>query len=49
MQHNKQHTDELQELGVVNSQVQIGDLKALLRDIRFGEQAANIDSILNKI
>jgi len=37
----------LQELGVVNSQVQIGDLKALLRDIRFGEQAANVDSILN--
>ena len=37
----------LQELGVVNSQVQIGDLKALLRDIRFGEQAANVDSILS--
>ena len=37
----------LQELGVVNSQVQIGDLKALLRDIRFGEQAANVDSVLN--
>jgi hypothetical protein len=28
---------ELLELGVVNSQVQIGDLKNLLRDIRFGE------------
>jgi hypothetical protein len=38
---------ELLELGVVNSQVQIGDLKALLTDVRLGEQAANIDSILN--
>ena len=38
---------ELIDLGVVNSQVQIGDLKALLRDIRFGEQAANVDSILS--
>tara|TARA_R100001198_G_scaffold907_1_gene634 strand:+ start:1060 stop:5193 length:4134 start_codon:yes stop_codon:yes gene_type:complete len=38
---------ELTELGVVNSQVQIGDLKALLRDVRFGEQAANLDSILS--
>ena len=38
---------ELIDLGVVNSQVQIGDLKALLRDIRFGEQAANVDTILS--
>lgn len=38
---------ELLELGVVNSQVQIGDLKALLTDVRLGDQAANIDSILN--
>jgi hypothetical protein len=38
---------ELLELGVVNSQVQIGDLKALLTDVRFGEQAANIDSIVS--
>ena len=37
---------ELLELGVVNSQVQIGDLKNLLRDIRFGEQAANADTVL---
>ena len=37
---------ELLELGVVNSQVQIGDLKNLLRDIRFGEQIANTDTIL---
>jgi len=38
---------ELLELGVVNSQVQIGDLKALLKDVRLGEQAANIDSIIS--
>ena len=38
---------ELLELGVVNSQVQIGDLKNLLRDIKFGEQVANADTILN--
>ena len=38
---------ELLELGVVNSQVQIGDLKNLLRDIKFGEQAANVDTMLN--
>jgi len=37
---------ELLELGIVNSQVQIGDLKNLLRDIRFGEQIANTDTIL---
>ena len=38
---------ELLELGVVNQQVQIGDLKNLLRDVRFGEQASNIDSVLS--
>ena len=38
---------ELTQLGVVNSQVQIGDLKALLKDVKFGEQAANLDSILS--
>jgi len=38
--------NELVELGVVNSQVQIGDLKALLRDVRFGEQLNNTDAIL---
>ena len=37
---------ELLELGVVNSQVQIGDLKNLLRDIKFGEQATNTDAVL---
>ena len=38
---------ELLELGVVNSQVQIGDLKALLTDVKLGSQAANIDSIVS--
>jgi hypothetical protein len=37
---------ELLELGVVNQQVQIGDLKALLQDIKLGEQISNTDSIL---
>lgn len=31
---------------MVNQQVQIGDLKALLQDIKLGEQVANTDSIL---
>jgi len=38
---------ELLELGVVNSQVQIGDLKALLTDVKLGAQTANIDSIVS--
>ena len=38
---------ELLELGVVNSQVQISDLKALLTDVRFGQQIANIDSTVS--
>ena len=37
---------ELVELGLVNQQVQIGDIKNLFRDIKFGEQAANVDSVL---
>ena len=37
---------ELIELGVVNQQVQIGDLKALLQDMKFGEQVANLDGVL---
>jgi hypothetical protein len=37
---------ELLELGVVNSQVQIGDLKNLLRDVKFGESVQNVDSVL---
>ena len=37
---------ELLELGVVNSQVQIGDLKNLLRDVKFGEGMLNTDNFL---
>ena len=37
---------ELLELGVVNSQVQIGDLKNLLRDVRFGGSIADSDAVL---
>jgi hypothetical protein len=36
---------ELLELGVVNSNVRIGDLKALLRDVKFGE-GVSTDNIL---
>ena len=43
----KEFYRELLELGVVNQQVQMGDLKNLLRDIRFGEQVANVDTVLN--
>ena len=38
---------ELLELGVVNSQVQIADLKALLTDVRLGQQVANIDTTVS--
>ena len=38
---------ELLELGVVNSQVQIADLKALLTDVRLGQQLANIDTTVS--
>jgi len=38
---------ELLELGVVNSQVQIGDLRNLLRDVNFGDSIMDIDKILN--
>jgi hypothetical protein len=37
---------ELLELGVVNSQVQIGDLMNLLRDVKFGEGMINTDNFL---
>ena len=37
---------ELLELGVVNSQVQIGDLKNLLRDVKFGEGVIQADNFL---
>ena len=37
---------ELLELGVVNSQVQIGDLMNLLRDVKFGEGMLNTDNFL---
>ena len=36
---------ELLELGVVNSQVQIGDLKALMRDVNFGDKIADLDAV----
>ena len=38
---------ELLELGVVNSQVQIGDLKNLMRDINFGDSIMDLDKIVN--
>jgi len=38
---------ELLELGVVNSQVQISDLKALLTDVKLGQQIANIDTTVS--
>ncbi len=38
---------ELLELGVVNSQVQIGDLRNLLRDVNFGDSIMDLDKILN--
>ena len=37
---------ELLELGVVNSQVQIGDIMNLLRDVKFGEGMLNTDNFL---
>ena len=38
---------EFLELGIVNSQVQIGDMKNLFRDLKWGDQAGNLDSVLS--
>ena len=38
---------ELLELGIVNSQTQIGDLKNLLRDVNFGDKIADLDSMIS--
>ena len=38
---------ELLELGVVNSQTQIGDLKNLLRDVNFGDSILDLDKVVN--
>ena len=38
---------ELVELGVVNSQVKIGDLAGVFRDLKGGLEAHNIDSFLS--
>ena len=38
---------ELLELGIVNSQTQIGDLKNLLRDVNFGDKLTDLDSMLS--
>ena len=38
---------ELLELGVVNSQVQIGDLRNLLRDVNFGDSILDLDKVVN--
>jgi hypothetical protein len=40
---------ELLELGVVNSQVQIGDVKNLLRDTGFGDKILEVDAIVNPL
>ena len=43
---------ELLDLGVVNSQVQLGDVKNLLRDVRFGENlnlAKPLESMMKKL
>jgi hypothetical protein len=40
---------ELLELGVVNSQVQIGDLKTLLRDVNFGDSILDLDKVVNPL
>ena len=40
---------ELLELGVVNSQVQIGDVKNLLRDTGFGDKILEVDAVINPL
>ena len=43
---------KLLDLGVVNSQVQLGDVKNLLRDVRFGENLnleKPLESIMKKL
>ena len=49
---SNEYYQELLDLGVVNSQVQLGDVKNLLRDVRFGENlnvAKPFESMLKKL
>jgi len=38
---------EMVELGIVNQQVQVGDMKNLFKTAGFGDNVANIDAVLN--
>ncbi len=38
---------EMVELGIVNQQVQVGDMKNLFRTAGFGDNVANVDAVLN--
>ena len=46
VQKHKQHTEKLLEFGVVNSQVQIGDLINLLKDATGNPGVVSTDAIL---
>ena len=37
---------EMLELGIVNSQVQIGDIKNLFRDVKYGDAIGSTDAVL---
>ena len=38
---------ELLELGIVNQQIQVGDMKNLFRTAKFGDDIGNVDAVLN--
>ena len=46
---NEKAYRELLELGIVNQQLQIGDLKGLFRAAKFGDNVKNVDAVLSPI
>ena len=44
---NEKAYRELLELGIVNQQLQIGDLKGLFRAAKFGDNVKNVDAVLS--
>ena len=43
---NEKAYRELLELGIVNQQLQIGDLKGLFKAAKFGDDVGNVDAVL---
>ena len=46
---NEKAYRELLELGIVNQQLQVGDIKGLFRAAKFGDDVGNVDAVLNPL